>query len=311
MAAPGQVVRRRALVLRRLAGRRDRRRQHPRPVRGPAAHEADRGGRRRPADRHGARRRLPLHVSALPGGCRAPQPAQPAGLVGVPGGGAVGVVLTVGGEPAARRRARAARPTTSCAPAPRRPPRPCRSARTAVWPSTTAATTRRSTSAPGSSPRDGAAVERPAGSIRRTRPAGGRAGRPRRHAWTPTSPTRCGCSRCRCATAARQLATVVTSTSLAPYRQVQRLAWFGSAALAVGAAGRGPPGAAGQRRRGRCARCSEMSAQAEPVERRRRRAAGSGRRRARPSSTTWPAPWTGCSTGSRRCCGGSGSSPTS
>jgi signal transduction histidine kinase len=32
----------------------------------------------------------------------------------------------------------------------------------------------------------------------------------------------------------RQLASVVTSTSLAPYRQVQRLAWFGSAALAVG-----------------------------------------------------------------------------
>jgi signal transduction histidine kinase len=32
----------------------------------------------------------------------------------------------------------------------------------------------------------------------------------------------------------RQLATVVTSTSLAPYRQVQRLAWMGSAALAVG-----------------------------------------------------------------------------
>jgi signal transduction histidine kinase len=32
----------------------------------------------------------------------------------------------------------------------------------------------------------------------------------------------------------RHLASVVTSTSLAPYRQVQRLAWFGSAALAVG-----------------------------------------------------------------------------
>ena len=88
MAAPGQVVRRRDAGAGRLAGRRDRRRQHPRPVRGPAAPQGDRGGGRRAGDRHRARRRVPLHVT------RPAEPAQPSlrsrsGVVGV-GRGAVG-----------------------------------------------------------------------------------------------------------------------------------------------------------------------------------------------------------------------------
>ena len=103
------------------------------------------------------------------------------------------------------------------------------------------------------------------------------------------------------ATATGMLATVVTSASLAPYRQVQRLAWVGSAALALGLlvvvhlvlranVGAGAAAGAADERAG------------GPLERRGRRApvrVGPAARRAR---TISPAPWTACWTGCRRCC---------
>ena len=214
-----------------------------------------RGRGRRPADRHRARRRLPVHVTArvTAGRSLRSRLAWSASAV-------VAlwlVVLTVGAN--LLLAGRAGPPGRRRAPGPRRGHRGDGAGR------------RRTARVVVSDARDDQALDVGTWIFAADGSDGGAAGREQRRGSTGRPPSwpgaAAGTRRPEFADPLRllalpvsdggeQLATVVTSTSLAPYRQVERLAWIGSAAARRAAAGRRPPGAAGQRGPRRCGRCS-------------------------------------------------------